>query len=336
MGYPIDLNNTTEPLIFLMVDSTDHITGKTGASPTVTISKNGGVFASPAGAITEVGNGFYQVAANATDANTLGPLALHATAAGCDPTDEVYDIGTYSTLPQVVSPIEPSSDLAVLITKVRYAVGDEGIYRTHIIPVGMINGANKRFQAAIFPLGTETALFDGATGAEITSGFTLVADTGLLVYTLAPSIGSQHFIEGYVYRFPTGAVEKALERAGLHLYGVWGSGTYVVAGTGDSLTFTPIPTGLDLQILVVTAALFLIGAFRLTSAAGAIRISDSSGMQDITARAELLGNAVGDLWTELNNLITDAGYTMPRFPSIDYPDDYQGQVWTEANVADPL
>jgi hypothetical protein len=76
-------------IMFLMVDSTDHVTGKTGLSPTVTISKNAGSFATPSGAITEIAHGWYKLAANATDTNTLGALALHATGTGADPTDMI-------------------------------------------------------------------------------------------------------------------------------------------------------------------------------------------------------------------------------------------------------
>lgn len=78
--------------MFLMVDSTDHISGKTGLSPTVTLSKNGGTFNSPVGTVSEVGNGYYKVAGHATDTNTLGPLILHATASGADPTDVEYAV----------------------------------------------------------------------------------------------------------------------------------------------------------------------------------------------------------------------------------------------------
>lgn len=76
-------------IMFLMVNSTDHVTGKTGLSPTVTISKNAGSFATPSGAITEIAHGWYKLAANATDTNTLGALALHATGTGADPTDMI-------------------------------------------------------------------------------------------------------------------------------------------------------------------------------------------------------------------------------------------------------
>lgn len=75
------------PLEFLMVLSSDHITPATGLAPTVLIGKNGGVFAPPAGAVSEISNGWYKVAPNATDSNTYGPIKLHASAATADPTD---------------------------------------------------------------------------------------------------------------------------------------------------------------------------------------------------------------------------------------------------------
>jgi hypothetical protein len=79
-----------------MVLSSDHITGATGKSPTVTISKNGGAFAAPSGTVSEIGQGLYALAANALDANTLGPLLLHATAASCDPRDDTFDVVNYN------------------------------------------------------------------------------------------------------------------------------------------------------------------------------------------------------------------------------------------------
>ena len=75
--------------MILMIDSTDHITGKTGLSPTVTLSKDGGAFAGISGSVTEVSSGWYKLALNTTDTNTLGDLAIHSTATGADPTDIV-------------------------------------------------------------------------------------------------------------------------------------------------------------------------------------------------------------------------------------------------------
>lgn len=80
----IKQSTASTALVFFMRDSTDHVTGKTGLSPTVLISKNGGTFATPAGSVAAMGNGFYYVVPNTADTNTLGILALTATAAGAD------------------------------------------------------------------------------------------------------------------------------------------------------------------------------------------------------------------------------------------------------------
>lgn len=97
MGYAIKQSQTDVPLLFFMVDSTDHVTPKTGLTPTVTLSKNGGSFASPAGAVTEIGNGWYKVAANATDAATLGPLVLYATGTAADPATVEFFVVSYDS-----------------------------------------------------------------------------------------------------------------------------------------------------------------------------------------------------------------------------------------------
>jgi len=88
-------SSTAQPLVFLLVLTSDHISGATGLTPTVTLSKNGGAFASPSGAVTEISAGWYKVAGNATDTNTLGPLLLHATGTGADPVDLYYDVVAY-------------------------------------------------------------------------------------------------------------------------------------------------------------------------------------------------------------------------------------------------
>lgn len=101
MGYPIQLSTSTQNILFLLISSTDHVTGATGKTPTVTLSKNGAAFGSPTGSVTEIANGWYQVAGNATDSNTAGPLALHATATGCDPYDDLFMVVAYNPLDSV-------------------------------------------------------------------------------------------------------------------------------------------------------------------------------------------------------------------------------------------
>jgi hypothetical protein len=96
MGYEIQQGQTAHPLLFLLIDETDHISGLASASPTVTISKNGASFGSPAGAVAEISAGWYKVAADAGDADTLGPLLLHATATGADDCDELFRVVAYN------------------------------------------------------------------------------------------------------------------------------------------------------------------------------------------------------------------------------------------------
>jgi|SRR5215471_19935680 len=79
--------STTYTRVFLMVQSSDHISALTGASPSVNLSKSGGAFAAAGGTVTEISSGWYKVALTTTDTNTVGDLAYHITAASGDPTD---------------------------------------------------------------------------------------------------------------------------------------------------------------------------------------------------------------------------------------------------------
>ena len=103
-------STTTYPINFLMVDSTDHITAKTGLTVTVTLSKNGAAFGAAAGAVTEISNGWYSLAGNATDRNTLGELLVHASATGADPTDMQYAIVEYDPFADIDA-IKDQTDL---------------------------------------------------------------------------------------------------------------------------------------------------------------------------------------------------------------------------------
>src|SRR4051794_6625912 len=84
--------STAYTLTFLMVDSTDHTTGKTGLTVTVTLSKAGGSFAAAGGTVTEISSGFYKIVLTTTDTNTVGDLAFHCTGAAADATDFVAQV----------------------------------------------------------------------------------------------------------------------------------------------------------------------------------------------------------------------------------------------------
>lgn len=96
MSYDIQQSTTSYELLFLLVLSSDHISAATGKTPTVTIRKAGGSFGSPAGSVSEIANGWYKVAGNATDTGTLGPLLLHVTEASSDPVDREYNVIAYN------------------------------------------------------------------------------------------------------------------------------------------------------------------------------------------------------------------------------------------------
>ena len=105
-------SSTDYPINFFMADSADHITGKTGLTPAVTISKNGGAFAAADGAVTEIGNGWYSLAGNTTDRDTMGEFCFHASAIGADPADGLY----------LIIPFDPFDSVRLGLTALPNAV----------------------------------------------------------------------------------------------------------------------------------------------------------------------------------------------------------------------
>jgi hypothetical protein len=79
--------STARNLMVLMIDSADHITGKTGLTLAITASKDGAAFASISPTVTDRGSGWYELALTSGHTDTLGDLALHITATGADPRD---------------------------------------------------------------------------------------------------------------------------------------------------------------------------------------------------------------------------------------------------------
>lgn len=84
--------STARNLLVFVTDSTDHVTGLTGATLTITASKDGAAFASISPTVTERGNGWYSLALTSSHTDTLGDLAVHVTATSADPTDLVRQV----------------------------------------------------------------------------------------------------------------------------------------------------------------------------------------------------------------------------------------------------
>ena len=88
-------------VMVFMADSSDHVTGKTGLTLSVEISKDGGAFASISPTVTERGNGWYSLALTEADTDTVGDLVVRCTATGADPGERVLVVrdlgeGAYS------------------------------------------------------------------------------------------------------------------------------------------------------------------------------------------------------------------------------------------------
>jgi hypothetical protein len=85
--------STAVDIMVFMTSSTDHVTGKEALTLTITASKNGLAFASiTPTAINERGNGWYDITLSTSHTDTLGPLALHITGTGADPTDCLFHV----------------------------------------------------------------------------------------------------------------------------------------------------------------------------------------------------------------------------------------------------
>lgn len=87
--------STARDVMVFMTDSSDHITGKTSLTLTITASKNGAAFGSISPSVTERGSGWYSLALTSSHTDTLGDLALHVTGSGADPTDTLLQVVAY-------------------------------------------------------------------------------------------------------------------------------------------------------------------------------------------------------------------------------------------------
>lgn len=101
---PLVLGSTTYPLTFLLVSSSDHITGATTLfSISTRLSKAGGVFAGAVGTAAHLGFGNWYIAPAAANYDTAGSLALSVSAAGADSITVNFDVA-----PAVPVPVVPT------------------------------------------------------------------------------------------------------------------------------------------------------------------------------------------------------------------------------------
>lgn len=110
--------STAVNITVLMIDSADHITGKTGLTLTIYATKAAGSPASISPTVTELDStnvkGLYKLALTSSHTDTLGELQLHVTSSGADPADYAWQVSTY--LPGEAATLQ--ADQAVNVTKV--------------------------------------------------------------------------------------------------------------------------------------------------------------------------------------------------------------------------
>ena len=83
---------STELIVFVLVDDTGDELPGLGTAFTVQVSKNGAAFAAGAGTKAEIGSGFYSYELTAEETDTLGPLAVAINATGAVQQNLVYEV----------------------------------------------------------------------------------------------------------------------------------------------------------------------------------------------------------------------------------------------------
>jgi len=181
----------------LMVDSTDHVTGKTGLTLTITASKDGGAFGSISPTVTERGNGWYSVALTASHTDTLGDLALHVTGTAADPADMVLLVEAGATDADVSAVLADTNDIQARL------------------PAALVGG---RMDASV-----------GAMAADVITAAALAADAVSEIQSGLATLAGQAAIAGYI-----DTEVAAIQAACVAIQAKTDSLTFTVAGKVDA------------------------------------------------------------------------------------------------------
>jgi len=140
--------------------------------------------------------------------------------------------------------------LTTIVTELRGRLGDLGEYRVTVVPLGSMNGSNKRFHVPLFPIkdGYEVYKDD----VLISTGYTLDQDTGLLTYTTAPAASSTHYLSMTYYQYSFTTLVTFIKRGIRWLESVWNK-SWTYAGSGTNETIEEKPTDEQLEVILVAA-----------------------------------------------------------------------------------
>ncbi len=215
------LNNSSYTRAFLMVYSSDHLTGGTNLTVTVNISKAGGAFAPAAGSVSAVGAGIYTVALTGVDTNTLGDLAYWCTGTNVDTTNFVDQIVAANL--NALNVTAGTLSGTVQLTSGTYAVNLGGSINNVVLPVnitgGTISAVTGSVGSVVGAVGSVTGAVGSVTGS-VGSVTNPVNITGGTISAVSGAVGS---VSGNV----VGSVNSVTTPVSL------ASGTYAANLTGS-------------------------------------------------------------------------------------------------------
>lgn len=165
--------STAKNVMILMVDSTDHVTGKAGLTLTITASKDGAAFASISPTVTERGNGWYNIALTSSHTDTLGDLALHITGTAADPADIVLLVEAGATDADVSTRLATAGYTAPDNATIATIQSDTNDIQTRL-PAALVSG---RIDASV-----------GAMAADVVTATAIAA--GAITSTEAPALAN--------------------------------------------------------------------------------------------------------------------------------------------------
>lgn len=152
----------------LLIDSSDHVTGKTGLTLTIKASKDGAAFATITPTVTELESGWYNLALTTAHTNTLGAIALQVSSTGADPTGERG---------QVVADL-PGATVASVSGAVGSVTG----------AVGSVTGAVGSVTGAVGSVTGAVGSVTGNVGGNVTGSVGSVASYGTLVADVVTAV----------------------------------------------------------------------------------------------------------------------------------------------------
>lgn len=222
-----------------------------------------------------------------------------------------------------------SKTLTQIKNSLRYRIGDEGQSQPRVVPLGLVNGTNKRFRIPLRPFDESSFELYNDDALVSASGYTVDGDTGLLTYTTAPTVGTSHYCDLTYYRNSDTAISEMIHNAETKLRTVWAN-TYTFAGSGSSETIDVNPADGDAHVLVVATHLEIIYRQLQIESERVMRTSDASGVRDYTRRIDALQTMISNTMRELNLALVGGGYA-----GIETADDIEFGGWFEPALGAP-